>query len=242
MASEILTFSDPNELARAAADQVLSAAQSAINEKGRFSLCLSGGNTPRSLYSVLASSGYIERIDWSHVDFFWGDERCVPPEHPDSDYRMARESLLEHIPKGQIPRIYRLMGELEPHPAADLYEALLRGYFSENPEAGLDFLLLGMGEDGHTASLFPGTAPIFEQKRWTAAHYVDKLSAWRLTLTPTFLNLSSRIMFLATGAAKRAVLQEVLFGPYEPEHLPSQAIRPVHGHLSWYLDRAAAGG
>lgn len=241
MVTEILIFSDPQELARAAADQVIAAAQFAIQEKGRFSLCLSGGNTPRLLYSVLASSGYIEKIDWASVDLFWGDERCVPPEHPDSDYRMARESLLDHIPNGQTPRIYRFMGEIEPNAAAASYEALLRGYFSKNVEVGFDLLLLGMGEDGHTASLFPGTAPIFELNRVAVAHYVVNLSAWRLTLTPAVLNLSSWVMFLATGTAKRALLQEVLHGPYDPDRLPSQIIRPIHENLTWYIDRAAAG-
>ena len=134
------------------------------------------------------------------------------------------------------------MGELDPDAAADSYEALLRGYFGKDANASFDFLLLGMGEDGHTASLFPGTAPIFEQKRWAAAHYVDKLAAWRLTLTPTLLNLSSRILFLVSGAAKQAVLQEVLRGAYQPERLPAQVIRPIDGKLTWFIDQAAAGG
>ena len=142
----------------------------------------------------------------------------------------------------RTPRIYRLMGELEPNAASDSYEALLHGYFGKNANVGFDFLLLGMGEDGHTASIFPGTAPIFEQKRWTAAHYVDKLAAWRLTLTPAFLNLSSMIMFLVSGAAKQSVLHEVLHGANQPERLPAQVIRPSNGKLTWLVDQAAAGG
>jgi 6-phosphogluconolactonase len=188
---------------------------------------------------LLATPDYASRLDWSRVLVFWGDERCVPPDHPDSDYRMARESLLDALPPGMKPRVFRMEAELDPAVAAQRYETLLRREFGEHPPQSFDLLLLGMGEDGHTASLFPGTAPIHEQKRWVVAHYVEKLSAWRLTLTPPFLNLSAQTVFLVSGSAKREMLHQVLYSPYQPDLLPSQVIQPVHGHLTWFVDQDA---
>ncbi len=234
MPPDVRVFNDPATMARAAAEEIVLAAQAAFRAKGRFNLCLSGGNTPRLLYSLLAAPPFLEQIDWTRVDLFWGDERCVPPEDPESDFRMARESLIDRLPPGQAPRIYRLMGELVPQFAASSYESLLHGYFSSTGQ-GFDLLLLGMGEDGHTASLFPGTAAVHEKERWVVGHYVPRLAAWRLTLTPAFLNRAARTIFLVAGENKRAVLAEVLNGPYRPDTFPAQVIQPLSGNLSWFV-------
>jgi 6-phosphogluconolactonase len=239
--NRIVVYDSPQNVAAAAAEQIVTAAGNAIQAKGRFSWCLSGGSTPRMPYELLASPAYRQRIDWAHCDIFWGDERCVPPEHAESDYNMARNALLDQLPHGSSPRIYRLLGELDPRQAAQSYEALLHGYFGENPSQSFDLLLLGMGEDGHTASLFPGTAPIHEATRWVRAHHVAKLGAWRLTLTPPILNLAVQVIFLVTGDNKRETLHAVLNGPRQPNRYPSQVIQPRSQSLTWLVDRAAAG-
>ena len=240
MPRDIRIHASLQELSIAAAEIVIQSAQEAIAERGRFSISLSGGSTPRALYTLLAQAGYRERIQWSHVDIFWGDERCVPPEHPDSDYGMARAALLDHLPAPFHPGIYRMEGELLPELAARNYEIALRSYFGSDPVASFDLLLLGMGEDGHTASLFPGTQPIHETERWVCAHYIPRLSAFRLTLTPPILNRSRTVLFLATGRNKAAVLTEVLFSEKNLDRLPSQVIQPYSGNLIWLTDQEAA--
>ena len=174
------------------------------------------------------------------MDLFWGDERCVPPDHPDSDYLMAKQSLLDALPPSAHPRIHRLEGELEPQAAAIRYEADLRHYFGLKPEFSFDILLLGMGDDGHTASLFPGTAPIHESDHWVVGHYVSKLASWRLTLTPPILNLARTTIFLVSGTSKASTLQQVLEGTSDPDLYPSQIIQPVSGSLLWLIDNEAA--
>jgi 6-phosphogluconolactonase len=245
MATEIRIEKDLAAISASAAEIVIQSANQAISQRGRFSLSLSGGSTPRSLYSLLAQSNYLNRIEWEKVDFFWGDERCVPPDHPDSDFGMARKTLLDHLPQNDLPgvyrpKIYRMEGELEPEDAAQRYEKLLRSYFPPEVGTSFDLLLLGMGEDGHTASLFPHTPPIFELDRWAISHYVSKLSAFRLTLTPPILNRSRTILFLASGAQKASVLAKVLYGERNPDELPSQVIQPVDGNLIWLIDQVAA--
>jgi 6-phosphogluconolactonase len=240
MLHDIRIYEDSTALALAAAEWVVASSKASIETKGRFSLSLSGGGTPRLLYATLASPGFIGRIDWPNLDLFWGDERCVPPDHPDSDYRMAREALLDHLSPNHFPRTYRIPAEINPTDAADSYQSLLRGYFGPAPATTFDLLLLGMGEDGHTASLFPGTAAVHETERWVVSHYVPKLSAWRVTLAPTVLNLSSQTLFLVAGAGKQAVLDKVLNGPYQPDLFPSQIIQPLNHRLTWLIDRAAS--
>ncbi len=237
---DIRIHPDLAALSTAAAELMIQAASQAIETRDRFSLCLSGGNTPRALYTLLSQPGYRQRIDWQKVDIFWGDERCVPPDHPDSDYGMAYHALLSHLAKGAQPVIYRLEGELDPQTAADRYESILHTYFGARPETSFDLLLLGMGEDGHTASLFPGTLPIQETERWVCAHFVPKLATNRLTLTPPILNLARRVIFLAAGQNKATVLKDVLFGQQDPDLLPSQSIQPHSGDLIWLIDKEAA--
>jgi len=235
--NEFRVYPDAASLARAAAEHCVTLAAEAIAARGRFAIALSGGSTPRATYALLATEEFDARVDWSRVHVFWGDERCVPPDHPDSNYRMARQALLD---KTSIPteNVHRIRGELPPDQAATAYQAELEAVLGAGGR--FDLILLGMGEDGHTASLFPGTAALHEQTRWVVAHYVDKLSAWRVTLTPVAINAAAHVTFLISGAGKAERLQEVLDGPHQPDVLPAQIVRPTDGRLLWLADAAAA--
>jgi 6-phosphogluconolactonase len=246
---EVAIYPDATSLARAAADYFVTLASEAIATQGRFAVALAGGSTPKVTYALLATDAISERVDWSHVHIFWGDERCVPPDHPDSNYRMAREAWLDHVP---LPagNVHRMRGELEPGQAASEYEETLRVFFSLSSEEGtgndtlpvarFDLVLLGMGDDAHTASLFPGTAAIDEQTRWVMAHLVEKLHTWRITLTPAAINAAANVIFVVSGSGKAGRLQRVLTGPYQPDVLPAQIVKPDNGRLRWLVDSAAA--
>jgi 6-phosphogluconolactonase len=246
--SEFKVYPDAVSLARAAAEYFVALAVEAMAARGRFVVALSGGSTPRATYALLAAE-FATSVDWSHVYVFWGDERCVPPDHPDSNYRMACEVLLDQVPLS-ARNVHRIHGEIHPEEAAADYERMLRLFFTQQPrgkETGserpiprFDLVLLGMGEDGHTASLFPGTAVLHEGTRWVVAHYVGKLSAWRVTLTSVAINAAARVVFIVSGAGKAERLRQVLAGPYRPDILPAQLIRPDGGHLLWLVDAAAA--
>jgi 6-phosphogluconolactonase len=238
---EILVLPDLAALAQAAADRFVSIADHAIEINGRFTVALSGGSTPRALYAVL-----IDRlsIDWSRVHVFWGDERCVPPDQPDSNYGLAWQMLLSKV-KVPEANVHRIKSELDPDQAALEYEAELRRVFE--PALPLprsfprfDLILLGMGAEGHTASLFPGTAAIHEQQRWVVAHYVEQLKTNRVTLTPPVLNQAAHVIFMVAGADKASALQAVLYGEYDPDRYPAQIVSPADGSLSWLIDRAAS--
>ena len=236
---EIKVFPDTCAIAIEAAERVARAAEEAIALSDRFTLGLAGGSTPKVLYEVLAE-GYRGSIDWARVEVFFGDERCVPPEHEQSNYRMAREALLSKVP---IPgdNIYRMRGEIDPEEAAKEYGMMLKEKFGDG---GLDMILLGMGEDGHTASLFPGTAAVGETHHRCVANYAENSTtgkSWRITLTAPFINRSREVILLVAGAGKAMVLAEVLEGPRVPERLPVQLIEPDGGRLSWLDDAAAAG-
>ncbi|MGE5856138.1 MAG: 6-phosphogluconolactonase [Syntrophaceae bacterium] len=234
-------FRTPMEMAEAAARGFAARAVEAVSSRGRFTAALSGGKTPVAIYTLLAKAPFVSQIPWARVHLFWGDERCVPPDHGDSNYRMAREFLLDHIP---IPpaNVHRVPGEMDPVEAAARYEGELRDFFTPHGE-GLpvfDYILLGLGEDGHTASLFPGTRAIRESARWAVGHHVDAQKGWRITLTPPVINAARTVVFIAAGAGKAAVLKEVLEGPFRPDTLPAQIVRPSGGTLLWMLDREAA--
>jgi 6-phosphogluconolactonase len=240
----IEVYPDAAHLARAAANHFVTLAGEAIASRGRFAVALAGGSTPRAAYALLASDEYAPRVDWSRVQVFWGDERCVPPDHLDSNYRMACEALLDHV---SIPEenVHRMRGELEPTQAAAEYEYVLGALFSASSgdrkaELRFDLILLGMGDDGHTASLFPGTEAIHEQTRRVVAHYVKKLKAWRITLTPVVINAAANVTFLVSGSGKAERLSQVLTGPYQPDVLPAQIVNPDRGRLRWLVDAAAA--
>ena len=242
-------YPDARQLAHAVADHFVLLSSEAIASHGRFAVVLAGGSTPKAAYALLATEEYATRVDWSRVYIFWGDERCVPPDHVDSNYRMAREVLLDHVP---IPEsnVHRMRGELEPGQAAGEYEAALRTFFfprsgdrkaeGETLVPSFDLILLGMGDDGHTASLFPGTAAIHEQTRWVVAHRVEKLDTWRITLTPVIINAAANVTFAVSGAGKAERLRQVLNGPRQPDVLPAQIVNPDGGRVLWLVDQAAA--
>ncbi len=241
---ELKILPDTRSVAHVAADAIVSAAESAIAARGHFTIALSGGNTPENLYRLLATEQYRAQIDWANTYIFWGDERCVPPDHRDSSYRMAREALLDHVP---LPagNIFRMRGEDEPHSAAEAYEQGLRDFFTRREadvlvQPRFDLILLGMGDDGHTASLFPNTDAVDERSRWVIAHYVPRVEMWRISLTAPAINAARQIMFLVTGAGKADTLREVLTGPHRPRQLPAQLVQPVDGRLIWLVDQAAA--
>jgi 6-phosphogluconolactonase len=233
---------DNAELARAAAEEVVRLASEAVRARGRFTLALSGGSTPRALHQLLAGPLFRDRIDWSAVHVFWGDERHVPPDHPESNYRMARETLLDLVPL-PAANIHRIQAE-EPDAerAAALYDAELREAFAlaEHAFPRFDLMLLGIGPDGHTASLFPGSGAVHEKERRVIAPFVAKLKSHRITLTPPVLNRAAAVIFLVSGEEKAAPLAAILEGEPQVDLYPAQAVRPEDGTLLWLVDRAAA--
>ena len=236
--AEVRVYAEASALARAAAEHFVALAEAAVSARGRFAVALSGGSTPKAMYALLATGEFAAGVNWTRVHVFWGDERCVPPDHPDSNYCTAHEALLDHVPI-LAGNVHRIQGEMEPAGAADEYERALRSFFASG-QPRFDLIMLGMGDDGHTASLFPGTAAIHEQKRWVVAHLVSKLSAWRVTLTPVVINAAANVAFVVSGATKAERLSQVLTGPYQPDVLPSQIVRPAEGRLLWWVDSAAA--
>jgi 6-phosphogluconolactonase len=236
--ADVRTYPDPASLARAAAEHFVTLAAEAIAARGRVAVALSGGSTPRATYALLATEEFAAQLDWSRVHVFWGDERCVPPDHPDSNVRLARETLLDHVP---LPagNVHRIHGEVEPEAAAQAYAAELRAFFGTQWPS-FDLVLLGMGNDGHTASLFPGSAALRETARPVVAvraEYQDR-PAHRVTLTPPAINAARQVLFLVAGAAKAETLQAVLEGP--AGRFPAQRIRPTSGRLTWQVDIEAA--
>ena len=216
------------------------AARQAVETHGEFTIALSGGSTPRTLFEMLAGPHYRPQIEWARVVIFFGDERCMPPDHPESNYRMANEAMLSRVP---IPgdNVYRIRGEIDPHEAAAEYEQILKEKFGDT--GGIDVTLLGMGKDGHTASLFPGTDAVNERVRLAVPNYAEHSTtgkSWRVTMTAPFLNRSHQILVLAAGADKAERIAEVLEGPRDPQRLPIQLIDPPDGKVTWILDVAAA--
>jgi 6-phosphogluconolactonase len=233
-------------LSIAAAEHVVAAAERAIDAHGKFVFALSGGSTPRHMYELLARAPYASRVKWPRVHIVWGDERCVPPDDVESNYRMAREALLDHV---SIPaaNVHRMRGEDDPVAAAASYEAMLRTLFDtpSGPPAhtlgrNIDLALLGLGDNGHTASIFPESAAVSEQRRWVMAELVPAVSMWRITLTAPILNAAAEVLFLVAGDEKADVLQRVLEGPRVPRELPAQLIAPAPGRIRWLVDAAAA--
>lgn len=236
---------DAAALAERAAHEVLADAERAVAARGRFTLVLSGGNTPRRLYERLAATPYLERMPWDRTHVFWGDERHVPPDHAESDYRMAYEAMLSRVPLA-AERIHRIEAELgDAAEAAARYEATIRRVFTgfgadvDGPPS-FDLVLLGLGADGHTASLFPGSAAIDEPRAWVAAPYVAKFGTHRITLTPRVLDAADHVMFLVSGTDKAEAVHAAKRGPIDPRWHPSQAIQPASGRLTWLLDAGAA--
>jgi 6-phosphogluconolactonase len=237
----IRVFENADLVAEAAAELFARAARQAVEAGQPFNVALSGGSTPVRLFKLLAAEPYRDRVPWGGVQFFWGDERTVAPDHPESNFGAANEALLSKLDLPQA-NVHRIRAELrDPEEAAADYEAELRSHFgladAEFPRFDLTFL--GMGADGHTASLFPGTEALEERRRLAVAQWVEKLGAHRITLTyPTFNNASC-ILLLVTGGEKAETLREVLEGPVDPPRYPVQLVRPESGELFWYIDEAA---
>src|ERR1051326_5805320 len=220
----IRVLPDAAALADAAARHIVELGQAAIDARGAFSIALSGGSTPRELHRRLANAPLVSQLDWGRVHLFFGDERCVPPDHPDSNYRMVKQSLLAH---GLTATVHRVLGELPPEEAAAQYEEQLREEFGDGVPK-FDLIILGLGPDGHTASLFPGSAALNDRTRWVAANYVEKFKSWRITFTYQLLNGTSEGLFLVSGAEKADAVGQALKGA----DLPSAKVRPA-GKLLW---------
>ena len=238
---DVRRLTTPQDLFQAAADELIHDATEAVAKRGRFTVALSGGSTPRNMFSLIAANASAT-LPWGQMFFFWGDERHVPPDDPDSNYRMAKEALLSKVP---IPpaNIFRIPAENpDAAAAAEAYDQTLRKFFALNPGEfpHFDLILLGMGPDGHTASLFPETAALQEKSRLVVANRVEKLNTIRITFTLPVLNSARRVAFLVSGIDKAAVLHEVLEGNAPAEKYPSKLVQPGEGKLIWFVDRAAA--
>jgi 6-phosphogluconolactonase len=230
-------YDSPEELAQAAAREFADRAAEAIEDHGRFAVVLAGGSTPRATYEILARD-YGDSIDWKDVHVFFGDERSVPPDDDDSNYKMARESLLDHVPIGSV---HRMQGELPPDEAAEAYEQDLRDFFGPDDIPGFDLILLGTGDDGHTASLFPETSALEVHDRWVVANPVLKLETTRITLTVPVINAAKAVYFLVADEGKAEPVAKILKGDPDPREYPASLIQPENGP-TWMLDRAAASG
>ena len=234
--ADVTVYPDHQSFVDGAAAFIAGIAAESIAARGRFTIALAGGSTPRPIYARLAAA---DPIDWGKVHVFFSDERCVPPDDAASNHRMAREALLDHVPLPPA-NIHRMHGEEDPALAAFAYEQELQAVFGAGPVPAFDLICLGLGEDGHTASLFPGTAALREQERWVVAQYVAVALAWRVTFTPALINAARHVLFLVEGAGKSETLRRVLAGPYQPDVLPSQLIQPISGQVHWLADAAAA--
>lgn len=238
-AYSLRVFRDPEETARAAAEQFAQLARLSSTARGRFSVALSGGSTPKRVYELLSAEPLRDEVPWAETHVFFGDERCVPPDHAESNYRMAAETLLSRV---AIPsaNVHRMRGEGDAVANASLYEDELRAYFVGSTRPALDLVMLGLGDDGHTASLFPDSDVLGEREAWVAAAWVEKLRAYRITLTAQSINGARHVMFVVTGRAKAEALAEVIEGARDPRRLPAQLVRPSNGALEWLVDESAA--
>jgi 6-phosphogluconolactonase len=231
-------FKTVDELSLAVAEWMTGYISKVLEKQDRFTIALSGGSTPQKLHKVLASDAFKKKIDWSRMHVFWGDERAVPFEDERNNAKMAYDTLLNEVP---VPasQIHVMRTDIDPEQSAKEYESLLKNYFSISSKT-FDLVLLGMGDDGHTLSLFPGTEIIHEQSAWVKSFYLAAQSMYRISLTAPVVNHASAVLFLATGSKKAGVLKEVLKGSYNPDTYPSQIIQPTSGQLHWFVDEAAA--
>ncbi len=239
---EIVVAASSAELAETAARRFVEIVRACQSEKGTARVSLSGGSTPRALFRLLAIDPYVSQIDWTAIEVFWGDERTVPPDHADSNYHMSRETLLDHVP---IPdaHIHRMRGELDPVAAAVQYERVLTSVFAGSNAAHpprFDLILLGLGGDGHTASLFPGTAALQVRDRLVVANPVPQQQTVRLSLTVPVLLAADHVLFLVAGADKADAVHRAIEGAWNPSETPSQYLRKAAGRVIWMLDAAAA--
>ena len=241
--TDIRTFADLPSLSRAAAEEFVARAGEAIRSRGMFTVILCGGSTPKTLYALLGEDPEFRgKVAWDKVQFFFSDERHVPPDHPENNYRMAYRTLLSKIPAPPW-NAHRMATELpDGNPVAEYCEEILRQFFRLGPGElpRFDLVLLGLGADGHTASLFPGSDALKETRRLAVATWVDVLEARRITLTPPVFNNAAEVMFLVSGAGKAQALRDVLEGPEDPARHPAQAVKPVRGRRLFFVDKDAA--
>jgi 6-phosphogluconolactonase len=234
-------FPTPPEVAKAAAQLFTDSVLAAVKARGVARIAISGGTTPKAMFGLLATDPFVSQIPWDKLYLYWVDERSVPPDHPDSNYRMTNEALLSKVPL-PADHIFRMEGELDPAVAASRYEATIRNSFrlegAQTPT--FDLVLLGMGDDGHTASLFPHTEGLENITDLVIANHVPQKDTWRISLAFPVINQGREVAFLIEGSAKAQVLHDVLLGPYQPETFPSQLIRPASSQLIFLLDTAAA--
>lgn len=230
---------DGADFYRAVAQRFVELAADAMRTHGGFRVALAGGSTPKPLYELLATREFVARVDWAHVEVFFSDERCVPPDDARSNFRMAADALLQHVPL-PAAQLHRMRGEDDPALAALSYRQELAAAFRTVSVPRFDLILLGLGENGHTASLFPGTAALREFLRSVVPQYIEAQQEWRLTFTRPILNAADQIWVLVCGAVKAGIAQRVLEGRFEPEVLPAQYLAPAAGQLIWWLDAAAA--
>jgi 6-phosphogluconolactonase len=239
--AEIRTLTTPQELFAAAAEEVVRTGNEAVGQRGRFTIALAGGSTPKSLYNLLATNARTT-LPWDRMFFFWGDERHVPPTDPESNYRMADEAMLSKVPV-QPGNVFRIKTENpDAAAAAEDYEKTIRKFFALEPGQfpHFDLILLGMGPDGHTASLFPGTTALQEKSRLVVANWVEKMKTHRISLTLPVLNAARCVTFLVSGTDKAPALKAVLEENVPAEQYPAKLIKPSDGKLIWLIDRAAA--
>jgi 6-phosphogluconolactonase len=237
---KIEVLSDLEALSLRAASIFVSASRNSILAKKRFAVAISGGSTPISLYALLGSETYRNRVDWQHVHFFWADERCVPKDHEESNFKMAFERLLSKVP---IPdeNLHRIRGEEDPERGAKEYEEDVRRFFGMSGLPIFDLIILGMGGDGHTASLFPGSKSLEETTKLAVPVFLNESQRDRITLTLPVLNNADQILFLIAGPSKAAVLSEILGDGEKKKCFPAGLIRPAHGNMIWLIDQEAAG-
>jgi 6-phosphogluconolactonase len=262
---ELHIYKDGESLSESVAQWITETIGDTLKKQSRFTIALSGGSTPERLHKLLAAPPYKDRIDWTRLHVFWGDERAVPFEDKRNNAKMAYDTLLDFVP---VPaaQIHRMRTDIPPERSAAEYEKILHGYFPSVPAptvastmaagdlspfpagnagpaggvSSFDLVLLGMGEDGHTLSLFPGTKVVHEERAWAKAFFLEAQDMYRITLTKVIVNRAARIAFLAVGNGKAQALKEVLKGKHDPDRYPSQEIKPVTGELHWFVDEAAA--
>lgn len=235
---EIIISEDSDELSRRVADWLVHAIATVLKKEERFTISLSGGSTPKKLFKLLSSDAYRNKIDWPRIHFFWGDERFVPFNDERNNARMAYEELLDLVP-ARKEHIHIMRTDLPPDESVAHYEKILHEYFDNQPRS-FDLVFLGLGDNAHTLSLFPGYEVVHEDQKWVTAFFLKEQDMYRITLTAPITNRSSRIAFLVTGADKAGAVKEVLYGPPDPDKYPAQVISPASGELYWFLDGPAA--
>ncbi len=235
---KIQVYDTKEKLAEAATNLIIGTIDDAVQNHGRCAIALAGGNTPRAIYRLLADEQFKSRIDWNALHLFWGDERTVPPDHPESNFGMAQEALLSRVPLPEENN-HRIRGEIPPQEASEKYTNDLRLFFLNQPPQ-LDLILLGIGDDGHTASLFPGTEAVTEAKKPVAAVFVPKLDTWRVTMTLPLINSAKKIAFIVSGSSKSQIVGNLLRLDKPESKWPASLVRPENAIPQWLLDVEAA--